>query len=175
MILVCYDGSADAGAAIDRVAELMPGAEANVLTIWEPFIDAMARNGGSMGMGFGMTSGYGLADTDSIDATTRDEASKTAFRGAERATKAGLVAGARAESRDGDIAGTILSVAAQVDAGVIVLGTRGHGSVKAWLLGSVSHAVVQQADRAVLVVPSSELSARRQAHAHHAHGVAAPA
>lgn len=166
MILISYDGSADADAAIDHLAALMPGAEATVVTVWQPFIDSMAHNGAAMGVGFGMTSGYGLSDSDSIDATIRDKATQTALEGAERAVAAGLVATGRAVSREADIAGTVLAVAAEIDADLIVLGTRGRGSVKAWLLGSVSHGVVQQADRAVLVVPSPELSERRHGHAH---------
>jgi nucleotide-binding universal stress UspA family protein len=161
MILISYDGSADAQAAIERAGQLMPGAEATILTVWETFIDSMARNG-AMGMGFGMTSGYGLADSPAIDATTRDAAHATASEGAERAIAAGLVAVARVESRDADVAATILAVAAQEDADVVVMGTRGRGSVKAWLLGSVSHAVVQQSDRAVLVVPSPAHAAHRR-------------
>ena len=34
MVLVCYDGSADADAAIDEVARLMPGTQVAVLTVW---------------------------------------------------------------------------------------------------------------------------------------------
>jgi nucleotide-binding universal stress UspA family protein len=160
MILISYDGSVDAQAAIDHAARLMPGADATVLTVWEPFMDSMARHG-ALGMGYGMTSGYGLSDTDSIDTATREAALATAVEGAERASGAGLVAHARAGSRNIDVAGTILSLAQDIDADVIVLGTRGLGGVKAFLLGSVSHAVLQQADRAVLVVPSRALSERR--------------
>ena len=172
MILISYDGSTDAKAAIVRAAQLMPGAGATVLTVWETFIDSMARNG-AMGMGFGMTSGYGLADSANIDATTRDAAHATAIEGAERATAAGLVAGARVESRYTDIAGTILAVAAEADADVVVMGTRGRGSVKAFLLGSVSHAIVQQSDRAVLVVPSAAHAAHRHGEPDHAAGAIA--
>ena len=47
------------------------------------------------------------------------------------------------------------------------MGTRGLSGVKSFLLGSVSHAVVQHADRAVLVVPSPELSERRRERVDH--------
>ena len=55
MILVSYDGSADAQAAIDHVAQLMPGAQATVVTVWEPVLDALLRTGSlGAGMGVGM-------------------------------------------------------------------------------------------------------------------------
>ena len=161
MILVSYDGSADAQAAIDRVAQLMPGAEATVLTVWEPFIDLLARSGGlGMGVGVGMAGSY--ADSEKVDAANGEAALASATEGAQRATAAGLVAQPRPESRDGDIASTILVAAAAVGADVIVMGTRGLGSMKSFLLGSVSHAVVQHADRPVLVVPSPALAERRR-------------
>jgi len=46
----------------------------------------------------------------------------------------------------------ILAHARKVDAGAIVMGSRGHGVVGRLLLGSVSRAVVRRADRPVLVV-----------------------
>ncbi len=59
--------------------------------------------------------------------------------------------------------GTILEQAADVDASAIVLGSRGLTGLKSLLLGSVSHAVIQHADRPVIVVPSRELAAGRAA------------
>lgn len=161
MILVSYDGSADAQAAIDRAAQLMPGAEATVLTVWEPFIDLLARSGGlGVGVGVGMAGSY--ADSEKIDAANGEAALASATEGAQRATAAGLVAQPRSESRHGDIANTILVAAAAAGADVIVMGTRGLSGLKSFLLGSVSHAVVQHADRAVLVVPSSAVAERRR-------------
>jgi hypothetical protein len=63
MILVCYDGSADAQAAIDRAGLLMPGSDATVLVIWETVLETMTRNG-SLGMGFGIVGPYGDDDGD---------------------------------------------------------------------------------------------------------------
>jgi nucleotide-binding universal stress UspA family protein len=157
MILLCYDGSADAQAAIDHSAMLMPGSEAKVLVIWETIIQTMTRNG-SIGMGFGMV---GVEDDTSADAAIEKGAQDTATLGAQRATAAGLVAEPRTANRDGDIAETILAVATELDADVIVLGTRGLGSVKSLMLGSVSHAVLHHADRAVLVVPSPGTAKQR--------------
>jgi nucleotide-binding universal stress UspA family protein len=51
----------------------------------------------------------------------------------------------------GNAAEGILRIADELDAEAIVLGTRGRGSVTS-LLGSVSHRVVQFADRPVMVV-----------------------
>jgi nucleotide-binding universal stress UspA family protein len=158
MILVAYDGSADAQAAIDRVAELMPGAEVTVLSVWEPFADALARSG-AMGLGVGMAGRY--AESDDLDASIAAAALATAAEGAQRATAAGLVAHPRSAARDGGIATTIIATADDVEADLIATGTRGLGGVKSFLLGSVSHAVVQHADRAVLVVPSLALADRR--------------
>jgi nucleotide-binding universal stress UspA family protein len=41
------------------------------------------------------------------------------------------------------------------------MGSRGLTGVKSLLLGSVSHAVIQHADRTVIVVPSPEVAAAR--------------
>jgi nucleotide-binding universal stress UspA family protein len=155
MILLSYDGSPDAQAAIDRVAQLMPGAQAKVLTVWEPFVDTLTRSGA-----VGVIGAYGDAET--IDAANEERARDTAREGAERAGAAGLAASAQVASRENGIAHTILAAAAQDDADVIVMGTRGLSGVKSFLLGSVSHAVTQHSDRPVLVVPSAALGDQRR-------------
>jgi nucleotide-binding universal stress UspA family protein len=157
-ILVCYDGSVDAQAAIDRAGLLMPGSQATVLVIWETMVETMTRSG-ALGMGMAMVGSYG---DDGADAAIEKAARDTAAHGVERAAAAGLVAQPRLANRDGDIAGVILGVAAGVDADVIVLGTRGLSGVKSLMLGSVSHAVLHHADRPVLVVPSSGLAQQRR-------------
>jgi nucleotide-binding universal stress UspA family protein len=159
MIVVCYDGSADSRAAIDRAAQLMPGSVATVLVVWERILDTMARNG-SLSMGLGFAGAY--RDDEALDAATEKAALDRATEGAKRATAAGLAARPRIVQRQGDIAEAILGVAADLEAEVVVLGTRGLAGVKSLMLGSVSRAVLHHADRAVLVVPSAEVAARRR-------------
>jgi nucleotide-binding universal stress UspA family protein len=155
MILVSYDGSDDADVAIDHVARLMPGAEATVLTVWEP----ERHYDGSFGPIRELAGVY--EPHPERDAAIEEAARACAAAGAERATAAGLAATPRVAERHEGIAHAILAAADELDAEVIVLGTRGRGGVKSFLLGSVSHAVVQQADRAVLVVPCTTVQERR--------------
>jgi nucleotide-binding universal stress UspA family protein len=153
VILLCYDGSSDAQAAIDRAGELLSGQSATVLTVWEPFIDLMARSGASLGLP--------PLDTAEIDAASEQAARERAEDGVERARRAGLNAQPRTRAHSTTITDAILAEADEVGAVAIVLGTRGLTGLKSLLLGSVSHALVQHADRTVIVVPSPEVAAER--------------
>jgi nucleotide-binding universal stress UspA family protein len=156
MILICYDGSPDSQAAIAKAGELMHGEPATVLTVWEPFIDVICRAGA------GMVPWEGI-DLDEIDAQSERAAQTRAEEGVERARDAGLSPQPRSRARGATIAETILSEADEVHANAIVLGTRGLTGLKSLMLGSVSHAVLQHADRPVIVVPSPEIAAKRAA------------
>jgi len=155
VILVCFDGSADAEAAVDRAASLMPGGPGDGPTVWEPFIDVMARSGGLT------WSGGFMPEVDQIDKASRDRAGELAQQGVDRARGAGLAASPLVGERSISLTAAILSAAAEVQAEAIVLGSRGLTGVKSVLLGSVSHAVLQHADRPVLVVPSAEVAEAR--------------
>ena len=154
MILVGYDGSGDARAAIDRVGLLMPGVVATVLVVWERASLNMTR------MGDGAWDWAMPAGTTGAEALLEKAAQLTAAEGAQRAGAVGLAALPRIAGGHTNIASVILAVAGDVGADVIVLGTRGRGGVKSLLLGSVSQAAVHHADRPVLVVPSTGLAER---------------
>ena len=161
MILICYDGSADAQAAIEHAAELLSAEPATVLTVWEPFVEVLTRT----------PTGFGLAaagiDIEKIDDVSEQSAEQRAAEGTELARKAGFNAQPRTSPQDTTVANAILSQADEVGASAIVMGSRGLTGVKSILLGSVSHAVIQRADVAVFVVPSPEVaeSRRRERHA----------
>jgi nucleotide-binding universal stress UspA family protein len=155
VILICYDGSADAQSAVDRAAELLPGAEATVLSVWEGFAEVLARSGG-----FGVAS----VDFERIDTESAQAAATRAQEGVDRATAGGLNAQPRVIERVATIWETILDQADEIGASAIVLGSRGLTGIKSVWLGSVSHAVLQHADRTVIIVPSPQVAAQRAEH-----------
>jgi nucleotide-binding universal stress UspA family protein len=154
MVLICYDGSPDAKAAISNVAPLVQGEQATVLTIWAPFVNIVAHT---------PTFGLGAAPVDSekIDAESRRSAEERAEEGVRLAAERGLEAQPRVLQQRATTADSILAEAEAHDASAIVMGSRGLTGVKSLLLGSVSHAVIQHADRPVIVVPSPEVATRR--------------
>jgi nucleotide-binding universal stress UspA family protein len=158
MVLLCYDGSDDAKSAVDHAGAVLKSAPAVVLTVWEPFVDVLARTG------FGLSYTAPPFDNEEVDAASESAATTTAEEGATRAREAGLDAQPRVTSRNGSVADAILDVAEDLDAEAIVLGTRGLAGVKSLLLGSVSHAVLQHADRPVVVVPSPAVTEARARH-----------
>ena len=149
MILICYDGSADANEAIARGARLLRGQRATVLTVWTPF-DAAA---------LGLSGG--VEDMQASDEAGRLHAEHEAEEGARLAIKAGFDAQPRTVERRTTIADAILGEADALAATAILMGSRGLTGVKSLLLGSVSHAVIQRADRMVIVVPSPDVAAAR--------------
>ncbi len=84
MLLIAYDGSQDAKAAIQHAGKLMPNSAVTVLTIWEPFTTMLARTPETL---------RPLArvdDGDEIDRESADAAEKSAKEGVELARAAGL-------------------------------------------------------------------------------------
>jgi nucleotide-binding universal stress UspA family protein len=155
-ILLCYDGSAGARRAIETTAALFPGRETIVLHTWTPV--------------GGIGAAYAIVPVAVYDeAELHRAALELAAEGAALARAAGLDARAQiAEIAMDAVWHTILEVADQDDAGVIVLGARGRSTLKTLVLGSVSHGVSVHAHRPVLVVPPA-------AHAHAPAEVAAAA
>ena len=154
MILIAFDGSDDAKSAIQHAGELMPGQPAVVVTVWEPYLQILTRY---------PASGALLASEDStqVDEASERDAEQTADEGAALARSHGLEARARAVARRDSVAETLLGEADRANASAIVTGSRGLGGLGSLFLGSVSHALLQRADRAVVVVPSPKVAQKR--------------
>jgi nucleotide-binding universal stress UspA family protein len=156
MILICYDGSDDAKAAVDEAGKLLGGQPATVLTVWQPFAEALAATP----LGWGIAPG--VLDIEEADSASRQAAQGLAEEGAEMARQAGFNAQAREISQLQTAADTILAEADAIGASAIVMGSRGLTGIRSLLLGSVSHAVLQRADRTVIVVPSPAVASSRK-------------
>ena len=155
MILIAYDGSEDATAAIQHAGKLMPGFATTVLTIWEPFATMLSRTPETL---------RPLAQVRNAEEIDREEASRaeeSSRQGVEVARAAGLDATPLTTPLNGSTAETIIDQANRLDVDAIVVGSRGLTGM-ALLLGSVSLAVVQNANRAVVVVPSAEVAKQRE-------------
>lgn len=153
-MLIAYDGSPDAKAAVALAGHLFDGSTAVVLTVWEGLSTVVARADA------GLSSSL---DFERIDRECAQRARDQAIDGAGHARAAGLQAETRAVQRRGSIADTVLEEADKAGAELIVVGTRGLSGVKSFLLGSVSRAVLQRASLPVLVAPSAARRAQRPA------------
>jgi nucleotide-binding universal stress UspA family protein len=139
-ILICYDGSEDADHAIASAAALLGRRRAVVLDVASPL--TTAESFAALGP---------MLPGEAFEEMNADAALQTAATGAEHARRAGF----DAEARDGIAAPTwegIADVADEIDAAVIVIGSRGLKGVRE-LAESLSHQVAEHATRPVLIVP----------------------
>jgi nucleotide-binding universal stress UspA family protein len=145
-VVVGVDGSPPAAEALEAAVEhaVATGAPLRVVCAWRPTVPG----------GWGHE--YWLAVSADADP---DESARTAAEDIAReavATARKLAPELTVESRvrGGNPADVVLTAAG--DAGLVVVGSRGRGSLKSLFLGSVSHGVVHEARCPVLVVRTSE-------------------
>jgi nucleotide-binding universal stress UspA family protein len=146
-ILVCYDGSDGSRNALQSVAPLLASRDMVVLTVWEPLTLRLTATGGFAVVGVGEENERVVDDQEEAAARAAAE------DGAKRAREQGFSATARIEKATTGIWRTIVDVATEIDAPLIACGTRGRGAIKSVVLGSVSHAVLREARRPVLIAP----------------------
>ncbi|WP_185294140.1 universal stress protein [Mycolicibacterium litorale] len=151
-ILIAYDGSPDARAAIDHAAGLMPGAHAVILYARQPLESVAAHLDGHPA----------LEELEQFDAATDDAAARIATEGAKHARDAGLRAEPRVSSTMSTASEAIVDAADELDASLIVIGSRGRRGVRATLLGSTSASVLHHASRPILVIPSAQVARARR-------------
>jgi nucleotide-binding universal stress UspA family protein len=147
-VLLCFDGSDDAVAAIAKAGEMLAPRRAVVLTVSEPAASWAPYDPATILSAPLSRLASSALDLDEIG---RDLSRERVNQGTELATEAGFQAEGRSE--EGKPWRVICRVADEIGAEPIVIGARGLGRVESALLGSVSSAVVHHARRPVLIVP----------------------
>ncbi|SDK37371.1 Nucleotide-binding universal stress protein, UspA family [Nonomuraea maritima] len=146
-VIVGYDGSPAAAAAIDAGAALFPRAHVWITHLWTPpFASESLRR--RLWTGRADISGF----IEAIEREGEAEAHRLADRGARLARTAGWDAEPLVRRTYGGEGLYFAQLAQEVDADVVLVGSRGLGGTQA-ILGSVSDTVVHYTPRPVLVVP----------------------
>lgn len=142
-ILVPFDGSRGAEQALQKAVELSivcGNAPLTLLTVY--------RHHSMLEASFAVVR---PDEKESLDVVMRNHAREVAEHGKQLATDAGC-SNLRAFVKSGPTARTIVAFALEHENDLIVLGSRGLGSLEGYLLGSVSHKVTGLAKCPVLVV-----------------------
>jgi nucleotide-binding universal stress UspA family protein len=153
-LLICYDGSDAAKAALEEAAKLFEGRPAVVACYWQPLTSRPGR--------FAHDLRQLVDDPDDINRRERELAEAVAEEGVKLAREAGLLAEGQAIEIGGPIEEAILAHADELDAGAIVIGSRSRSSLHSLLIGNVANEVVQHSNRSVFLTPSPDLARRRR-------------
>jgi nucleotide-binding universal stress UspA family protein len=148
-VVIAYDGSAVARAAIDHAGALLGRRRAVVVSVWAPIEHAAPA------ATIAAPRGVAMAGARELDAAERLKAERLAAEGVERARRAGFAAEPLAICREGAPWRAIVSCAEELDAAAVVTGTRGRSLPVAAVLGSTAEGVLHHAHRPVLLVPGA--------------------
>jgi nucleotide-binding universal stress UspA family protein len=89
---------------------------------------------------------------EAVDRGQREHASAVAADGAEFARSVGLAAEPQVVPDAVDVADTLLDIARERGAAVVVVGSHGITGLRTRLLGSVARKLIEHSDRPVLVI-----------------------
>jgi nucleotide-binding universal stress UspA family protein len=152
-VVIAFDGSAAAEAAVRSAGALFRGARATVLTIHEP----------AVGPATAFRAGGGLLSPEVVERSLSElerelvgEAEGAAAEGSRLAGAVGLDAEPAVAAGERHPWEPILATAREREAGIVVCGSRGQGAVARSVLGSTSSSLLHHAEVSVLVVPERE-------------------
>jgi nucleotide-binding universal stress UspA family protein len=143
-VLFCYDGSDGSKTALTAAVEVIKPADAVVLVVWMPAAVQLARAGSFV---------VAVPNEGEIDEEEAAVAREIAEQGAAGLRGRGYNASARIAQANESVAKTIDEIAEEIDAGLVVCGQRGRGTIGSMLLGSVSHGLASHTKRPLLIAP----------------------
>lgn len=153
-VVVAFDGSAEAQAALRAAATLFGDRVIIVVSVWEPALAAaMMPPYDATGLAAPLPS---REEMEAVDDAQREHAASAAESAVRFVRELGGTAEALPVSDGVNVAETVSAIAEQRDAAVVVVGSRGHGAVKSRLLGSTSRRLLQDTRRPVLIVRAPE-------------------
>lgn len=151
-VLLAYDGSESAKAAIDQAATLFAGRPLIVLSVARSVASTASASIAGVPAG---VAGDALMRLDE-EGLHRSEL--LAEEGAESARAAGLQTTSIGTLGDGTVWSTVLRVAEENDVAAVIVGSRGRSDLKSILLGSVSSGVVHHSACPVVVVRGASVA-----------------
>lgn len=146
IMVIAYDGTANARRAVHYAGRFLSANRAVVLTVWSPTLR------GSEPPAVDLDGPPDPAPDDDEDIAYAD-AQRTNAEGIELARAAGLSAEAMCVAATSTVWNTIIETADTLDADLIVTGTRGTTGLRSLLQSSVADRVLRHGHRPVLIVP----------------------
>lgn len=147
-VLVGYDGSPGADAAIDSSAILFEGHDVTVLTVWQSARDAAPA---------ALVALPAQVVEDALvelDRASEAAAGEIAERGALRLRGQGVQASAATAPATRNVWSTVDAEALARGSTCVVVGSRGRSELASAVLGSVAHGLVHHGTLPVVVVPA---------------------
>lgn len=155
-LLIAYDGSDVANAAVRQAAELFPDRAAVVVTVWEPGLGAMMVSNPGFDVGGSVALAYDPKFLSEVDQAEEHHAAVVSREGARLARSLGLDAEPHAIPDEVHVADAIVDFAAEQDAAAVVIGSHGISGLRSHLRGGTSRHILAHCTRPVVVVRSDE-------------------
>jgi nucleotide-binding universal stress UspA family protein len=151
-LLIGFDGSDGAVAAVRAAAPLLAARRALVVTVWEPALNDPLTWSSDL-------PGGTMIDPDTADVLDDQEktrAQRIADAGVALLTELGFEAEPVIVADSGNVAETLVELAKQRSASGILIGSRGHGAFKRLFLGSTGEGLLRHARCPLIVVPAPQ-------------------
>jgi nucleotide-binding universal stress UspA family protein len=145
--LICYDGSPSARRAVEVARQSLGSDRATLLHVFNPPVAVLADS-------FSTSSSSAGPNNDKLEHEALARARQVAEEGRQLAHSLGVEVDVRVERNPSSVWRTILDVALEQDARLIVVGTHGATAVTDSLLGSVSSALLHHSEIPVLIAPA---------------------